>query len=139
LEDDEEDDDEEEEDEEEEDEDEDEDEAEEGEIEFDDGYRTVQTARVREEGWCAIRRGCSPSGICRICNFWISSIPPMIRDSSVANARLLGKASRLKGVIDVTSFKLTLEYKSFLEEKRKTHEAETREEQRRELTRSTSE
>eukprot|EP00879_Flechtneria_rotunda_P011509 GHRR01012022.1.p2 GENE.GHRR01012022.1~~GHRR01012022.1.p2 ORF type:complete len:131 (-),score=15.72 GHRR01012022.1:253-645(-) len=31
----------------------------------------VATPRVRVAGWCAMRRGCSPSGTVRMCSFWI--------------------------------------------------------------------
>ena len=56
----------------------------------------VRTANVREDSWCARRRGCSPSGTVRMCSFWISSMLPMAMLPSLLSARLSGKLLLLK-------------------------------------------
>lgn len=65
-------------------------------------FGEVRTTKEREASWCARRRGCSPKGTVRMCNFWISSMLPIVMAPSLASARLSGKLLLLKLVMKFT-------------------------------------
>ncbi len=58
--------------------------------------RCVSTASVLPAGWCAMRRGCSPSATVRTCSFWMGSTVPMVSSPSEATAREWGKGAEWK-------------------------------------------
>mmetsp|Transcript_5292 Transcript_5292/g.21376 ORF Transcript_5292/g.21376 Transcript_5292/m.21376 type:complete len:250 (-) Transcript_5292:2365-3114(-) len=71
--------------------------------------RCVSTAKVFVAGWCAILRGCSPSGTARTCSFWMSSTPPITRSASEHSASESGNAAQSNGEACATSGTFTLE------------------------------
>lgn len=74
--------------------------------------RTVATANVLLSSWCAMRRGCSPSGMVLMCSFWMLSIVPMVKVLFEAIASESGNDAQLKLHICVTSRTFTLLYMS---------------------------
>ena len=64
--------------------------------------RVHSTANVRLASWYAMRRGCSPSGMVRMCSFWMSSMVPIVSADLEASASDSGKEALLKQHMCVT-------------------------------------
>lgn len=62
----------------------------------------VNTPSVLVLSWWVIRRGCSPRGTVRMCSFWISSMLPSMRPSSLQIAKLSGSLGELNDVMKLT-------------------------------------